>query len=68
MTIINHTVLSRKDTNENDSRDSYSYLRRASSGDRRDAFQAGNIPDAMAIVNERIQTRRRSFGRKIGVI
>jgi len=25
--------------------------RNASSGDRRDAFQAGNIPDAMAIVS-----------------
>jgi hypothetical protein len=29
---------------------------KATCGDRRDAFQAGNIPDAMAIVNERIQT------------
>jgi hypothetical protein len=34
----------------------YSYIRKASSGERRDAFQAGNIPDTSVIVSERNQT------------
>jgi choline dehydrogenase-like flavoprotein len=41
------------------------YLLRASSGDRRDAFQAGNIPDARLNATERIQTLKRSPGRNI---
>ena len=44
------------------------YTRIATSGDRRDAFQAGNTPDAKLMVSERSHTRIRSFGRKIGAI
>jgi len=41
------------------------YLLRASNGDSRDAFQAGNIPAARLNATERIQTLRRSPGTKI---
>jgi len=43
------------------------YLLRASNGERRDAFQAGNIPAAMLKTTERIHTLRISWGIKIGV-
>jgi hypothetical protein len=40
----------------------------ATSGDRRDAFHAGNIPAARVMLTDRSHTRTRSFGRKMGVI
>jgi hypothetical protein len=40
----------------------------ATSGDRRDAFQAGKSPASILTVSERSQTRIRSFGRKTGAI
>ena len=46
----------------------HSYVRIATSGDRRDPFQAGKTPAARLMVSERSQTRTRSFGRKIGAI
>jgi hypothetical protein len=42
------------------------YLRRASSGDRRDAFHAGYTPAAILKSNERSHTLRRSPGTKMG--
>ena len=42
------------------------YPRRASSGDKRDAFQAGYAPAPMLNSTERIQTLRRSFEMNIG--
>ncbi len=42
------------------------YLLRASSGDRRDAFQAGYTPAIMLNESESNQTFTRSFGTKIG--
>ena len=42
------------------------YLLRASNGDSRDAFQAGNIPAPRLKTTERSQTLRISCGIKIG--
>ena len=42
------------------------YLLSASSGDRRDAFQAGLATTAKGNEMESNQTFKRSFGRKIG--
>jgi hypothetical protein len=42
------------------------YLRNASSGDKRAAFQAGYTPAARLKNRESSQTVKRSFGRKIG--
>jgi hypothetical protein len=46
----------------------YYVARIATSGERRDALQAGNIPAARVMLAERSHTRTRSFGRKIGAI